>query len=204
MMRLAHLLLALQLHNPGLESLVARWDSETRSRGGLGTWIELAANGTCAQTTGAMIDGTWTLEGDRLTLDMKETDGRRHSQSVTVKMTGEHQTQVVSGQSRQLVRVGVAESGATPLIGIWSYPHYAGGQAYEEYRNDGRYLFRLPIRTTPCRWTVNGNQLLIVEGSRKRELRWSLEGDRLVLESGVERNSFRRERIKVIPAASTR
>jgi hypothetical protein len=202
-MRFAYLLLALQVHNPGLDSLVARWDSETRSRGGIGAWLELAASGTCTQTTGAMIDGTWILEGDRLTLDITEKDGKRHSQSVTVAIAGARQTQVAAGQSRQLARVGITESGDQPLVGIWSYPHYAGGTAYEQYGNDGRYLFRLPIRTTQCRWTVNGNQLQIVGGSQKRAFRWSLEGDRLVLENGAERNSFRRERIKVILAAST-
>jgi hypothetical protein len=197
----AVLLLVLLLQNPGLEPLVARWDPETRSRGGIGTWIELATGGTCSQTTGAMLDGTWTLEGDRLTIHITEADGKRHSQSVTMAIAGARQTQVVDGENRQLARVGTAESGDQPLVGFWSYPHYAGGTAYEQYGRDGRYLFRLPMRTTSCRWTANGNQLHMVQGSHQREFRWSLEGDRLILGSGAERNGFHRERGKVIPAA---
>jgi hypothetical protein len=38
--------------------LVARWDADAGSRGGLGAWMTLAAFHTCMQTTAAMADGT--------------------------------------------------------------------------------------------------------------------------------------------------
>ena len=47
-----------------------RWDSDARSRGGLGSWRELAKDGTCTQTTGAMVDGTWKLDGEQLAITM--------------------------------------------------------------------------------------------------------------------------------------
>ena len=51
----------------GQSPLVGRWDAEARSGGGaLGIWFELADQGACQQTVGAMVDATWSLEGEGL------------------------------------------------------------------------------------------------------------------------------------------
>jgi hypothetical protein len=185
-------------------ALVGRWDVETRSRGGIGTWIELSANGVCSGTTGAMVDGRWKLEGNQLTLVTDNGDGSSQSQVATISIAGKMQTQVLPTETRRLLRVGVQERGTGSIAGVWSYAHPAGGQAYEEYTTDGRFLFRLPIRTIPCTWSAEADRLEIREGIDVRKYAWDIEKSRLTLQSGGERMIFRRERGGIIPAAQRR
>ena len=181
--------------------LVGRWDADTRSRGGLGMWMELSDTGACSQTTGAMVDGTWMLEGGQLTLSIADQPGKAIVQHVTATVDGATQTQVIEGQTRQLTRRGAAAPGQPAIVGLWTYPHPAGGQAYEEYQQDGRFLFRLPIKSTSCRWTAETDRLHLTFGTESRQMSWHIAGDRLTTDSQGRSQTFRRERAGVIPPA---
>jgi hypothetical protein len=185
-------------------ALVGRWDAETRSRGGLGTWIELINEGACSQTTGAMVDGTWKIDGEQLTLSIPDETGKPILQRGTAAMQGNVQTQVLEGQRRQLTRRGTAVPRQPAIVGVWTYPHPAGGQAYEEYRQDGRFLFRLPIMSTSCRWTVDTDRIHLTVGGESRDMRWRIAGDRLTLDGPDGNQTFRRERAGMIPPAPGR
>ena len=182
-------------------SLGGRWDSEARSRGGLGTWIELADKGACTETTGAMVDGIWRLDGDQLTLSIPDETGQPILQRGTSAIQGNAQTQVLEGQTRQLTRKGTAAPAQPAIVGLWTYPHPAGGQAYEEYKQDGRFLFRLPITSMSCQWMADADQLHITTGAESQDMRWRVAGYRLTLDSPGGSQTFRRERAGVIPAA---
>jgi hypothetical protein len=183
------------------DTLTGRWDSVTRSSDSAGTWMELEEDGTCTRTIGLSIDGTWTLEGDRLTVTTGPEDGR-FVQTTTVSIAG-----LVLNQSADTIhttrsRVSGPESGQPPLVGVWRYPHPAGGTAYDEYAADGQFLFRLPAETSRCQWTTDGDRLTLTEGGNVQTLSWHVEGDRLTLREGPQEESFRRERRHVIAPAA--
>ena len=65
--------------------LVGRWDAETRSNGGLGIWFELGDQGACSQTVGVMLDGTWSLEGQWVTLRVIRIDADKRRLGLSLK-----------------------------------------------------------------------------------------------------------------------
>ena len=79
------------------------------------------------------------------------------------------------------------------LVGVWSYPHPAGGPAYEDFEPDGRYLFRLPISTTLGTWRADQTQLHLTVNQQTRSFNWSINAGRLTLEHAGMRDVFRRE-----------
>ena len=187
----------------GSQQLVGRWDSVERSRGGLGSWIELSTDGTCATTIGAMVDGTWKLEGEHLTLDIPLGDCKSELQMATVSSAGDTQIQVRGKETFRLTRIDKG-GGDAPLVGVWKYPHSAGGEAFEEYTRDGRHLFRLPFTTTACTWTVKDSSLLVTQKGQTHESLWQLEGEVLTARIGGQLSRFRRERAGILPRSRDR
>lgn len=188
------LLLAALMQAPMTEPLVGRWDAEARSRGGLGTWMTLSADHTCAQTSGAMVDGTWQLTGDRLTRKVSEGPGASvHTEDLMITVSEGTLTMQVGPDKRQMTRVGQPSARGPALVGVWSYPHPAGGPAYEDFEPDGRYLFRLPISTTLGTWRADQTQLHLTVNQQTRSFNWSINAGRLTLEHAGMRDVFRRE-----------
>src|SRR5262249_30870493 len=145
------------------------------------------------------IDGTWKLEGDTLTVTTGP-DNARFVQATTIAIVGSVLSQSSDAVHTTRSRVSGPESGEPPLVGVWTYPHPAGGTAFDEYTADGRFLFRLPAETMRCRWTVDGDRFTLNEGGDVQTLSWHLDGDRLTLGRGAQEESFRRERRHVIAA----
>jgi hypothetical protein len=155
-------------------------------------------DGTCAETTGAMIDGFWKLEGDHFSITMTSDDkGKDLTQRGTSTIAGDTQEQIVDGHTRRLTR----NTPAVPrnlMVGVWTYPHPAGGTAYEEYKADGRFLFRLPIGSTACRWRVDGERIRITVGAKTEDAKWRVSGDRLTIEGSKGAETFHRETAGII------
>ncbi len=111
-------------------------------------------------------------------------------------------TQAVEGNPKPMMRLG--PSPATPsIVGVWTYPYHTGGTAYEEYTQDGRMLFRLPIRTTGCRWTVDADRLVLTLGNESMTSRWRIADDRLTMDVNGQSRAYRRERAGAIPPAGS-
>ena len=179
--------------------LVGRWDAETRSNGGLGIWFELGDQGACSQTVGVMLDGTWSLDGQFVTLSVTVPSGPPAVQRGSVTFDGPTLTQAFEGTPKQMLREGPVPVTPT-LVGVWTYPYPTGGTAYEEYTPDGRSLFRLPIKTTSCRWTVDADRLVLTLGNESTTSRWRIVDDRLTMEVNGQSRVYRRERAGAIPS----
>jgi hypothetical protein len=163
-------------------------------------WMELSIDGTCSETSGAMVDGEWKLEGDQLTLTIRDDKGQSIVQRGSSTISGNTQKQVLESQPRELTRKGSASPGRPAIVGVWTYSHPAGGTAYEEYKADGRFLFRLPIRSGACRWSVDGDRLRITAGDQIEDSRWRVTGDTLTLEATGGSNTYHRETVGIIKA----
>jgi len=196
------ILIAALLQASTPDPLVGRWDTGARSRGGLGTWFTLSSDGRCAETTGAMVDGTWQLIGDQLVRRVPESpDGRIQTDTMAVAISDRTLTMRAGATMRQLMRVGLPAESGPALVGVWSYPHPAGGTAYEDFERDGRYLFRLPISTTSCTWRADQTELQITANRQAQSFKWNLDGTRLTLEHDGARDVFRRE-ATILPVAT--
>jgi hypothetical protein len=175
-------LLIAQTASPG--ALVGRWDADGRSRGGLGQWLQLADDGTFTHTMGAMVDSTWRLEGQTLTITMEEKPGVLTSQAMEISLEKNTLRRMVNGRRVTMERAG-GTAGETGLTGTWKYPYMdmAGATAYEQFLPDGRLLFRLPMVTRKGRYTVQGDtNSLAVGGSTTTRGKWRLAGDILELQ----------------------
>jgi len=177
------------------DRIAGRWGSEQRSVGGLGIAFEFSDRGKCDKITGVMVDGRWSLRGDKLTRVLPTGQGKSETQSIVVSIHGNSMTQLIDGERRVLKRVRDAASSADSIDGLWTYRHEAGGIAYEDYGPYGRFLFRLPAATESCSWEVIGNRLRLSVNGITTEYTFSIAGDVLALNHEGERQVFRRENI---------
>src|SRR5690242_14418690 len=71
------------------EPLLGRWESVTRSVGGLGQVIELRADGTMTQWIAALVELTYQLQGLQLTTTFRAPSGTSEVQSMTIRFEGD-------------------------------------------------------------------------------------------------------------------
>jgi hypothetical protein len=96
-----------------------------------------------------------------------------------------HDTLVVTrnGREQRESRIGAAV-GDNPLVGNWTYLHYTGVPAYEEYTATGAYHLRVPIRTLRGNYTAFGDAAmlhLMGDGGGDRNVKFTVVGDTLQL-----------------------
>ena len=130
---------------------------EARSQGGLGSWVELRDDGTVSVSSGALVEGTYTIEGSSLRLVIQNGKGKDaptpDPSVVEMRIGGNAATRMqlppadlppdtmLSAQEKAMVdrmaqpltvtRVGARAPNAAPIVGTWSYTHYTGATALE-------------------------------------------------------------------------
>ena len=160
-------------------ALLGSWEAISRSEGGLGSTIAFAADNTLTFTMGAMVDMSYRRSGDSLFVTSPNGD------LAPAKIAIVHDTLVVTrnGREQRESRVGTAV-GDNPLVGNWTYLHYTGVPAYEEYTATGAYHLRVPIRTLQGNYTAFGDAAmlhLMGDGGGDRNVKFSVVGDTLQL-----------------------
>jgi hypothetical protein len=166
--------------NPRLAPLIGTWEAITRSTGGLGSTISFAPDNTMSYTLGAMVDMKYRRTRDSLYIIDPQGVVSPFKVSVlrdTLLMTNE-------GKEQRETRVGAAVTGADPVVGLWTYPHYTGVQAFEEYTPQGEFHLRVPIRTMQGSWVAVGDSAMLHlpgPGGGDRAVRFAVAGDTLQL-----------------------
>jgi predicted acyltransferase len=160
-------------------ALLGSWEAISRSEGGLGSAIAFAADNTLTFTMGAMVDMSYRRSGDSLFVTSPSGD------LAPAKIAIVHDTLVVTrkGREQRERRMGAAV-GNNPLVGNWTYLHYTGVPAYEEYTATGAYHLRVPIRTLQGNYTAFGDAAmlhLMGDGGGDRNVKFSVVGDTLQL-----------------------
>jgi hypothetical protein len=163
----------------GPGSLLGSWDAVSRSPGGLGSTLFFGADNTLSLTVGAMFDLRYKRSGDSLFVIDAEGD----STISRIKFVGD--TLVATGEKgeQRKIRLGAAARGDS-LIGLWTYPHYTGVMAFEEYTPAGQLRLRVPIRTLTGTYVASGEKAvmhLLGEGGGDREVKFAVSGDTLQL-----------------------
>jgi hypothetical protein len=160
-------------------ALLGSWEATSRSEGGLGSTIAFAPDNGLTFTMGAMVDMSYRRSGDSLFVTSPDGD------LAPAKIAIVHDTLVVTrnGREQRETRVGAAAAD-NPLVGNWTYLHYTGVPAYEEYTAAGAYHLRVPIRTLQGNYTAFGDAAmlhLMGDGGGDRNVKFSVVGDTLQL-----------------------
>jgi hypothetical protein len=164
---------------PATPDLVGLWETRGTSKGGIGHTIELRADGTFVEAITVLVSFDYHVAGDKIFV----SEPGRKDDGAPFRIEGDTLIQPgPDGSSIRKERVGRAEAGNSPLVGIWRYRHYTGGIAYERYTADGKLYFRLPMKGSKGCFEVNDDRLSLKGRGRKDSVvRIALNGDELTV-----------------------
>jgi hypothetical protein len=154
---------------PHSDQLVGLWESENKSKGGIGHTLEFRADGAFVEATTVLVDTYYRVSGDRLIISEKPiADTGDAGSSIPFKIEGNTLIQKErSGPSVRKERVGLSESGQAPIVGVWRYRHYTGAIAFERYTPEGRMYFRLPMTSSAGCYVSGGAKLTLARPNEK-------------------------------------
>jgi hypothetical protein len=160
-------------------SIVGTWEAVARSTGGLGSTITFSPDNSLSFTLGAMVDMKYRHIGD--SLFVTSADGALPPASI--KFVNDTLVVTRSDRVQRETRL-TTKIGGDPLLGLWTFQHYTGVPAYEEYAPDGGFHLRVPIRTLTGNYVVAGNTAvmhLMGDGGGDRTVNFAVTGDTLQL-----------------------
>ena len=161
-------------------SLIGTWEAVTRSAGGLGSTISFAPDNSMSFTLGAMVDMKYKRARDSLYI----IDPANGVNAFRVSILRDTLVMVNQGKEQRETRVGAPLKGADPVIGRWTYLHYTGVPAFEEYTPGGDFRLRVPIRTLQGTYATMGDSAMMHlpgPGGGDRAVRFAVVGDTLEL-----------------------
>jgi hypothetical protein len=161
-------------------SLIGTWEAVTRSAGGLGSTISFAPDNSMSFTLGAMVDMKYKRARDSLYI----IDPANGVNAFRVSILRDTLVMVNQGKEQRETRVGTPLKGADPVIGRWTYLHYTGVPAFEEYTPGGDFRLRVPIRTLQGTYATMGDSAMMHlpgPGGGDRAVRFAVVGDTLEL-----------------------
>ena len=127
-------------------TLVGRWESHNTSKGGIGHVIDFQEDGSYVSSVTVLVNLKYLIEGDSIRVVDPGNPNQLAEPGVKFRIDGDRLIRKqADGPESVAVRVQPAEPGTSGIVGAWSYPHYAGGTAYERYTSDNRLLFRLSM-----------------------------------------------------------
>jgi hypothetical protein len=160
--------------------LLGTWEAITRSAGGLGATIAFGADNKLSYTLGAMVDMKYRRSRDSLYI----VDPEGPVSPFRVAFVGDTMVMTNEGKAQRETRVTPAVVGADPVIGTWTYSHYTGVPAFEEYTAGGDFRLRVPIRTLEGNWAAAGDSAMLHlpgPGGGDRAVHFAVVADTLIL-----------------------
>jgi hypothetical protein len=173
--------------------LLGTWEAITRSEGGIGTTVSFGGDNSLSYTVGAMVDFKYTHVRDSLFI----VDPEGHSTASRIKITFDTLITFRGNTVQRETRVGPLSPGDS-LVGIWSYPHYTGVDAFEEYTPAGELRLRIPIRTLKGTYAALGDSAVLHlpgPGGGDRAVHFAVVADTLVLVWNGQSNRY----LKAVP-----
>ena len=160
--------------------LVGTWEAVNRSAGGLGSTISFAPDNTMSFTMGTMVDMKYKRARDSLYI----IDPQNGVNAFRIAILRDTLVMTNEGKEQRETRVGAPVKGADPVIGRWTYLHYTGVPAFEEYTPGGDFRLRVPIRTLDGTYATMGDSAMMHlpgPGGGDRAVRFAVVGDTLQL-----------------------
>jgi hypothetical protein len=160
--------------------LIGTWEAVTRSAGGLGSTISFEPDNSMSFTLGAMVDMKYKRARDSLYI----IDPANGINAFSIAILRDTLVMVNEGKEQRETRVSAPLKGADPVIGRWTYLHYTGVPAFEEYTPGGDFRLRVPIRTLQGTYVTMGDSAMLHlpgPGGGDRAVRFAVMGDTLQL-----------------------
>ncbi len=154
---------------PESNQLVGLWESENRSKGGIGHAFEFRADGSFVESPTVLVDSYYRVSGDHLIVGDKPNPepGKNTTPLPLAAMLGE--------------RVGSPVPGQPSHVGVWRSPFPAGGMAYQKLTPEGRLLFRLAMKPAKGCYRFDGTRLTLAIGGKETSGSAELRNDDLIL-----------------------
>jgi hypothetical protein len=169
---------AAPVSTPG--SLLGTWEAVARSNGGLGSTLSFGADNSLTFSVGALVDMKYRRAGDSLFV----TDQAGTTKPSQIKIIADTLVETKPKGVQKKMRVGAAPARGDSLLGVWTYPHYTGVAAFEEYTADGQLHLRVPVRTLKGNYVTAGETAmmhLMGDGGGDREVKFAVSADTLQL-----------------------
>ena len=175
--------------------LLNRWRTTTVSKGGLGAMFEFRTGGVVLIRPGAVVDGTYAVEGNEMVLPPLREKGPPNRQTIDLKQPGKLRLLQGKQVSMDLTRVGKLPAGKPTVVGEWVGMRMMDGQNLEMrifFYANGKSLFLLPFSTEQARYSVEaGKMKLTLPDGKVSEGPFQLKGNSLQIPS-VRRGSVTR------------
>lgn len=171
--------------------LIGTWEAITRSAGGLGATIEFGPDNRLRYTLGAMVDMRYRRSRDSLYI----IDPQGPVNPFKVVFVRDTLVMTNDGKDQKETRVTAALPGADPIIGKWTYTHYTGVPAFEEYTASGDFRLRVPIRTLQGTWTSVADSAMLHlpgPGGGDRAVHFAVVADTLIFSFDGQSNRYLR------------
>jgi hypothetical protein len=197
------IVVAMALPAPALadDRILGRWDSQSRSKGGIGSMLHFRGDGTVDVTVGAMLDFKYRTAGNRLYLALgTETFGPIE---YSIKGNTLIRKDPKAGTASEASRVAGSAPPVPTIVGTWRSSHPTGADLVEEFLPDGVLLYRVPFRTDRGRFQADGSTLSMQIPRRPRTYiaTYRVEGNVMVVtyrHDGKEERYMRVERAPII------
>jgi len=168
--------------------LVGTWEAVARSGGGLGATLTFGRDNSLYYTVGAMVDLKYRRVRDSLFI----VDPEGHSTPSRIRIVRDTLITIRGASEQRETRVGAWSPGDS-LVGIWTYPHYTGVAAYEEYTPLGDLRLRIPIRTLKGTYATLGDSAMLHlpgPGGGDRAVHFAVAADTLLLAWNGQTNRY--------------
>ena len=169
-------------------SIVGKWVSIKRSKGGLGGAYIFGKDESMAVLYGAIIDYKYKITGKKIFEtypNETQTTSYFSINGKTLTLEKIDSQDSTSECKLEMKRLGNNADHPKSVIGKWTYKHKTGAWTVQEYTADGKAQLCVPLVTEVGKYHLINNELLIeLKGKEKisREIR--IDGNRLVFLSG--------------------
>lgn len=157
--------------------LVGLWESDVSSKGGIGGAMEFRSDGTYTQAPTVLVDGFYRVVRDHLVIGDQPPAADADTTAASALSFRGNQCLVTSPDGKVVVtkeRVGQAQEGVPPIVGVWRYQHPAGGVAFERYTSDGHISLRLPLASESGRFTFSEGTIVLAREKGGPQMRLSV------------------------------
>ena len=156
----------------GSQVLVGVWESRQVSNGGIGHTFQFLPNGAFVEAPTVMVDSRYEISGDHLLVTQASPEDPSPPMDFQFHVDGDRLIETMNGSGPfEKERVGKAEAGAPPIVGVW----HLGGRptgtfadnSYERYTRDGRTSFRILMTRSSVCYKIEADRLTLIRPDQK-------------------------------------
>jgi hypothetical protein len=177
--------------------LLGRWRSVDTSRGGIGSMLTFQREGLVDYSPGAIVEGSYRVEGNQLVLPPGTTDGPEQRQTMTWLGNDRLRLGLAEGQPGiELARKGSQSDSVSPIIGEWSGVRDMRGNRVEVtylFNSDSRVLLLIPFLTQRGTYSLDDGKIHLALPSRPAvDATFKVEGEVLTLTTDGQSTTYTR------------